>query len=172
MLDALDQYRWKMAEGKLSTREQEQATLDLKGKFGDLIQKMDEVPPEVKTSLLAQVDRANFDVVQSTIDYLTRDRFVKINGVIAGTADAIERSQQKPPPGRASGGLVTSGTTYLVGEKGPELLTMGAQSGVITPNSALGGAGGNTTVIIYTNADPNSTKAALRRFERRNGPGL
>jgi hypothetical protein len=32
--------------------------------------------------------------------------------------------------------------------------------------------GGNTTVNIYTNADPNSTKAALRRFDRRNGPGI
>jgi len=32
--------------------------------------------------------------------------------------------------------------------------------------------GGNTTVNIYTNADPNNTKAALRRFDRRNGPGL
>jgi hypothetical protein len=32
--------------------------------------------------------------------------------------------------------------------------------------------GGSTTVNIYTNADPNSTKAALRRFDRRNGPGI
>ena len=178
VLDALDQFKWKMAEGKLSTREQEQATLDLQGKYGDLIQKMDEVPLEVKTSLLAQVDRANFDVVQSTIDYLTRDRFVKINGVIQGTADAIERSQQKPPPGRASGGLVTSGTTYLVGEKGPELLTMGAQSGVITPNSALGGGGGggiNLTVNAGMGADGaaigQQVVQMIKAYELRNGTG-
>ncbi len=40
--------------------------------------------------------------------------------------------------GRASGGAVSFGSSYLVGESGPELFTPGA-SGAITPNSALGG---------------------------------
>lgn len=42
--------------------------------------------------------------------------------------------------GRASGGPVSAGQTYLVGEKGPELLTMGAADGYVTPNHALGGS--------------------------------
>ena len=46
---------------------------------------------------------------------------------------------------RASGGPVASGGTYLVGEKGPELLTMGG-NGYITPNNAMGG--GNVSVTI------------------------
>ena len=41
--------------------------------------------------------------------------------------------------GKAIGGPVSPNTTYLVGEKGPELLHMGNQGGVITPNSRLGG---------------------------------
>lgn len=42
--------------------------------------------------------------------------------------------------GKAVGGPVSGGMSYLVGEKGPELLTMGrGQSGVITPNNKLGG---------------------------------
>jgi lambda family phage tail tape measure protein len=48
--------------------------------------------------------------------------------------------------GRASGGPVQSGSTYLVGEKGPELLTMGSQSGHVTPNGGFGG--GRTNVVI------------------------
>lgn len=44
--------------------------------------------------------------------------------------------------GRASGGDVQAGTTYLVGERGPELLTMGASSGHITPNHELAAGGG------------------------------
>lgn len=44
--------------------------------------------------------------------------------------------------GRASGGPVSSGETYLVGENGPEYLTMGRNSGNITPNGA-----GSTTII-------------------------
>ena len=38
-------------------------------------------------------------------------------------------------PGRASGGPVVAGQTYIVGERGPELFTPG-QSGSITPNGA------------------------------------
>lgn len=50
--------------------------------------------------------------------------------------------------GRASGGPVGAGQTYLVGERGPELLHMGANAGVVVPNHALrqGGQGGGTVV--------------------------
>lgn len=44
-----------------------------------------------------------------------------------------------PPPPRAKGGPVSAGGTYLVGEEGPELLTLGTSSGHVTPNHALGG---------------------------------
>lgn len=42
---------------------------------------------------------------------------------------------------RASGGPVSAGKTYLVGEKGPELLHMGSQSGRMTPTNRMGGGG-------------------------------
>jgi hypothetical protein len=51
--------------------------------------------------------------------------------------------------GKASGGPVTGGTSYLVGEAGPELFVPG-QSGTIIPNSALtrgGGSPGGTTIV-------------------------
>lgn len=46
------------------------------------------------------------------------------------------------PAPRAMGGSVNAGQTYIIGEKGPELLTMGAQAGYVTPNSAIKGSGG------------------------------
>ena len=49
--------------------------------------------------------------------------------------------------GRAEGGPVMGGTSYVVGERGPELFTPGS-SGNITPNSALGG---DTVVNITVN---------------------
>lgn len=49
--------------------------------------------------------------------------------------------------GRALGGNVDAGKTYLIGERGPELFTAGA-NGRITPNSALA-AGGSTTHNHY-----------------------
>jgi len=47
--------------------------------------------------------------------------------------------------GRANGGPVSSGTSYLVGERGPELFTP-SSSGRIIPNGAGGGATINLTV--------------------------
>ena len=41
------------------------------------------------------------------------------------------------PPGKQAGGDVRPGETYLVGEKGPELLTMGQYGGNVTPNRNL-----------------------------------
>lgn len=45
-------------------------------------------------------------------------------------------------PGRALGGPVAAGGTYLVGEHGPEVLQMGNQSGQVIPNGAYLGSGG------------------------------
>lgn len=52
--------------------------------------------------------------------------------------------------GRASGGEVKKGTSYLVGENGPELFTPGA-SGNITPNGGLGRSmsGGGVVINVY-----------------------
>jgi len=46
---------------------------------------------------------------------------------------------------RANGGTVTGGSSYLVGEEGPELFTPG-RTGSIAPNDSLGGA--NVTVNV------------------------
>jgi hypothetical protein len=66
--------------------------------------------------------------------------------------------------GRASGGPVTAGGTYLVGERGPELLTIGSSSGYVTPNGA-----GSTVTINVNGADPNAVVAALRQYITVNG---
>lgn len=48
---------------------------------------------------------------------------------------------------RASGGPVSAGGSYLVGERGPEMLTMGGD-GYVTPNNKLGGI----TVHLHMNS--------------------
>ena len=68
-------------------------------------------------------------------------------------------------PGRAMGGPVSAGGTYLVGERGPELLTLGSSAGYVTPNHELGG---NTINITVTSADPNAVVAALQQYVRLN----
>ena len=41
--------------------------------------------------------------------------------------------------GRALGGSVLPRTDYLIGERGPEILRLGAQGGSIVPNNQIGG---------------------------------
>ena len=48
---------------------------------------------------------------------------------------------------RAAGGSVQQGKGYLVGERGPEPF-FPTTSGVIRPNSSLGGGGGSTTIRL------------------------
>lgn len=48
---------------------------------------------------------------------------------------------------RATGGPVSAGGTYLVGEHGPELLTMPGD-GVVTPNNRLGDLSGGGDIIV------------------------
>ena len=55
---------------------------------------------------------------------------------------------------RANGGSVMSGSSYLVGERGPEMFSPGV-SGMITPNHALGGS---TNVIVNVDASGSSVE--------------
>jgi phage-related protein len=68
--------------------------------------------------------------------------FIKNNPVTQGVSGLFGG-------GRAMGGPVSAGTTYLVGENGPELFTS-STSGTIIPNQ--GGGGGNTFNITVNGA--------------------
>lgn len=85
------------------------------------------------------------------------DDFVKFGQVASGVwddlmsqgwkgdpTDGIE-AIYKPGTRRAAGGAAWAGRSYLVGENGPEMLTMG-RSGHVTPNSQLGG---DTHVSVF-----------------------
>jgi len=56
------------------------------------------------------------------------------------------------------GGPVSAGGSYLVGERGPEILQMGSRGGNIIPNNAIGGGG--TTNMITVNVDATGSSVA------------
>jgi hypothetical protein len=64
-----------------------------------------------------------------------------------GSALSVLLGMSSKPKPKAEGGPVSSGNTYLVGEKGPELFSPGI-SGSIIPNSALGGQTNNIQVVV------------------------
>lgn len=73
--------------------------------------------------------------------------------------------------GRALGGQVRAGESYVVGERGPEVLTMGT-GGRITPNEALGGGGQqvvNKTANVSFNIQANDTSGFDQLLASRRG---
>jgi len=60
----------------------------------------------------------------------------------------------KKTPGKAAGGPVSGGKSYIVGEKGPELFSPSV-SGMITPNHALGGS---TNIVVNVDASGSSVE--------------
>jgi hypothetical protein len=93
--------------------------------------------------------------------------FVLAAGVIAtGLAQvAAIRSQQYS--GKAVGGPLVGGTSYMVGEKGPELFTP-STAGTITPNGG-GGGGGSGGVVVNFNIVANDTTGFDQLLNSRKG---
>jgi TP901 family phage tail tape measure protein len=74
---------------------------------------------------------------------------------------------------RATGGSVMGGTSYVVGERGPEVFVPSG-SGQIVPNHRLGG-GSNITINVNAGMGTNGAEvgrevvAAIKRYERASG---
>lgn len=71
----------------------------------------------------------------------------KVAGEYARLVAGMVSSGGKPIGKRAAGGPVSAGRSYLVGERGPEIVTM-AGSGHVTPNRDIGGFSGDIVIPI------------------------
>jgi len=82
--------------------------------------------------------------------YLTEPLFRALSGGISSFADggSFGKGFMDNLKTRATGGPVSGGTPYLVGERGPELMVP-AGNGSVVPNNALGGGG--VTVVQNIN---------------------
>ena len=68
-------------------------------------------------------------------------------------------------PGRATGGPVSPGRAYLVGERGPELFVP-TSSGRVDTGTTTGGGGRDVRVAITVNAAAGEGAGALRQSSR------
>jgi hypothetical protein len=124
--------------------------------------------------------------VESAVEALATP-WVFLTNAISNAYDALQKffglSGGAPPKGvsipvppRAVGGPVSAMSSYMVGERGPELFTPGA-GGFITPNNRLGG-GSSTNITINVTAGMGTNGAqlgqeivsAIKRYERASGP--
>jgi phage-related protein len=97
------------------------------------------------------------DVVNSAFNAIRNIvNFIKNNPVTQAIGGAIDNVFGG---GRATGGPVSSGTSYVVGERGPELFVPNT-SGTIIPN---GGGGGGSTINLTVNGaiDPEGTARTI-----------
>tara|TARA_R110002167_G_scaffold45515_5_gene136737 strand:+ start:51 stop:1931 length:1881 start_codon:yes stop_codon:yes gene_type:complete len=78
-----------------------------------------------------------------------------------GAAQAAQVEQQQYTGARAMGGQVSGGQSYVVGEQGREVITMGSQGGFVTPNHKLGGGENVTVVNQIGNSVSGNTRAEV-----------
>lgn len=72
----------------------------------------------------------------------------------------------RPSGARATGGAVRMGGTYLVGENGPEYVTMGG-TGYVTRNGGTMASGGSTIININGIVDAESARRSIERLIQR-----
>lgn len=129
--------------------------------------------------------RLAFDLVRERVravyDFF-RDVFDKIAGFIRRIVDAIRNLPSALAGGvkslfgglfgggRADGGPINANESYLVGERGPELIVP-RRAGTVIPNEALmgtlGGAGGANYQITITNPVPEPASTSIPQALRR-----
>jgi len=99
----------------------------------------------------------------ATVGNLVSSGQVSVGDVISATANAIG---SELGIGRAAGGPVSAGGSYIVGEMGPELFVP-RRSGRIVPNG--GSVGGNTYVLNAYGSSPYGLLRDLDRAARMRG---
>ena len=135
----------------------------------------DELDGPVRDALLAYI--AQLDGIPRQIDTWVNANYRDVYHSEMSRDDARARNAGSVNnyPARASGGPVSAGRTYLVGEQGPELITPSA-GGTVIPNDQLRG-GASPAVNITVNAGVGTdgvqvgrqVAEALERYYRSGG---
>ena len=147
VLDAADQFDPLAEKGKDTFQELRDAMAGWGNDFTNVM------ADAVMTGKFQFNDMANSiikDLIRIQVQKSITDPLVKmgtsfLDGIISGT--------------RATGGPVTGGNSYLVGENGPEIFTPG-MSGGITPNNAISGGGVTVNQVINVTTGVQQTVRA------------
>ncbi|HEY9416111.1 MAG TPA: hypothetical protein VIQ30_15225 [Pseudonocardia sp.] len=136
-------------------------TADFKGDITDLDAKIRSAKTQLKDPKLSATKRAHLEATIAQLLQKKREAQAAINALHGKTvpititykSNGIPRSflPGSSTPGRsASGGPVQPRRTYLVGERGPEFLTMGNQPGRVTSAEAgIAPAAGPQTLEVH-----------------------
>lgn len=122
------------------------ALIDQQLEVGEYAEQLANLPEEEITNILALIDQQKFDVAESRLNFLARNRSTYIRaGVIADAS----LNNLKEGRGAGANGGIQSGWT-LVGERGPEVVNFSSPGRVYTNNESqrmLGGSGGPSVIV-------------------------
>ena len=169
----LERYRDTLSEGQIKNVEREITDIltsgieeiDIAG-IRDMYRGLEESSDEAAQS----ANQLGFTFASAFEDAIVQGRELSdvMKGLVQDILRIFVRSAITQPLGdalggffggfKAAGGPVDGGTSYIVGEKGPELFTP-SMSGYITPNDKLGG-GGNT-YVFQAGADVATIRAEI-----------
>jgi hypothetical protein len=118
---------------------------------------------DLANSIVADLIRIQVrEMMTKSFSFLAGDLFGNLFGSSSTTGASASVTAGTPFATRASGGPVGAGRSYLVGESGPELLTMGSSSGYVTPSAAS--AGGPITINYNIQSwDSRDTMDAIQK---------
>lgn len=133
----------------------QQAAGNMQSAFADFL--FDPFSNGLKGMVKGFIDAIRRMIAELMASYLLRQFFQWMSG-FGGITGTVGTMAVKALTGRAMGGPVSSGTPYMVGERGPELFVPGA-SGTIVPNHAMGGV----TVSPVYNIDARGATADLQK---------
>ena len=97
--------------------------------------------------------QAGISTVQAVMNALSVPPYpvglaLSITAGALGAAQIAKLSSMEYQGGKAAGGWVLPGRSVLVGEEGPEVITVGSDGGVVTPNHKLGGPSTSNQVSV------------------------
>lgn len=103
--------------------------------------------------------------------YLLGDQYGKTGQVGGAVGTFFDYLKSLGGGTRASGGPVTAGRPYLVGERGPELIVP-RNSGTVVPNGAMVGGGSGVSMVVNVQGDASENtlrllEGAFANFEAR-----
>jgi hypothetical protein len=119
-------------------------------------------------------EEALADLFNSFADQLARSAFAGLNTGLFGQGGIGAVLAPFFGGGRAGGGPVLAGRSYMVGESGPEMVTMGG-NGYVTSNAALRsavGAGGGPVIQIDARYATEGTAAMIAKAIQRAAPAI
>jgi hypothetical protein len=167
---ALKKHGPRSAEAKEALRALGEAAFDMNAKVGDAAGGFNgKLTPAMRTALhnaglsAGQIDKLEKQLREAAAAARAWEGTFKQTYLVT-RKENVDYAGNSVTGGRAGGGPVEAGQSYLIGENGPEILQMGNRSGNVIPNHALGDGGGGD---LYLTLDLGEGITQRLRIDRR-----